>query len=217
MEMPQVEVNSLLQPLLDRILPLYQQNKLQKDEEDFWAARAALTFPSAAGIDRGIFSVYLFNLVKLKKGEAVFQDAGLPHAYLEGQNVEIMANSDNVLRGGLTSKHIDVKELLKHVVCGPTIPNILPGEKRGQYEKVYKTTAPDFELSVFTLDKNDTVSFSADTAGVLLLTAGKVIIKKDLVLEAGNPAAIILSGAEGDMVAQASQTTVFKASVPVNK
>ncbi len=45
----------------------------------------------------------------------------VPHAYLEGQNVEIMANSDNVLRGGLTNKHIDVKELLKHIKFEPTV------------------------------------------------------------------------------------------------
>ncbi|MCH5599362.1 mannose-6-phosphate isomerase, class I [Niabella ginsengisoli] len=101
MEMSQEEVNELLQPLLARIIPLYQNNKLSKSDEDFWAARAALTFSQPGVIDRGIFSVYFFNLVYLKKGEAIFQDAGVPHAYLEGQNVEIMASSDNVLRGDL--------------------------------------------------------------------------------------------------------------------
>ena len=54
--------------------------------------------------------------VNAKPGQAVFQGAGVPHAYLEGQNVELMANSDNVLRGGLTPKHIDVPELLKHTL-----------------------------------------------------------------------------------------------------
>jgi mannose-6-phosphate isomerase len=217
MEMPQAEVNSILQPLLDRILPLYRDNKLQKDQEDFWAARAAETFPSPTGIDRGIFSVYLFNLVKLKKGEAVFQDAGLPHAYLEGQNVEIMANSDNVLRGGLTSKHVDVPELLKHVKCGPTIPRILPGEERNPHEKVYSTTAPDFELSVYELDEDDSVSFRADTTEILLLTAGKAMIKEGPVLETGDPAAVVFGETVADIVSLAPGTIVFKASVPVHK
>ncbi len=113
MEMEPLKVNAVLQPLLDRILPAYREDRLSKDKEDFWAARAALTFNETGRIDRGIFSIYLFNLVNLHPGEAIFQDAGLPHAYLEGQNVEIMANSDNVLRGGLTPKHIDVPELLK--------------------------------------------------------------------------------------------------------
>jgi len=108
MEMPQESVNQLLQPLLHRIVPLYRQGQLKKNDENFWAARASLTFngqssPDAGNvqkIDRGIFSVYFFNLLYLEAGEGVFQDAGVPHAYLEGQNVEIMANSDNVLRGG---------------------------------------------------------------------------------------------------------------------
>jgi mannose-6-phosphate isomerase len=214
MEMPQAEVNSSLQPLIDRILPLYKENKLQKDQEDFWAARAAQTFPSPDGIDRGIFSIYLFNLVQLKKGEAVFQDAGIPHAYLEGQNVEIMANSDNVLRGGLTNKHIDVQELLMNVICEPTIPNILPGEQRGQQEKVYKTTAPDFELSVFELKAGDSVSFRAGTADVLLLTAGKAQLETGPLLQKGDPAAVVFAGTTAHIVAEALGTTVFRASVP---
>ena len=97
----------MLQPfevlsLLDRIIPAYKNNQLYKNQEDFWAARAALTYNQSGKTDRGIFSIYIFNLVRLHAGETLFQDAGLPHAYLEGQNVEIMANSDNVLRGGLT-------------------------------------------------------------------------------------------------------------------
>ncbi|MEJ0080063.1 MAG: hypothetical protein WDM78_03660 [Puia sp.] len=68
--------------------------KLNKSKEDFWAARAAITYSHEGHIDRGIFSIYLFNLVHLEPGQAVYQDAGLPHAYLEGQNVEIMSNSD---------------------------------------------------------------------------------------------------------------------------
>ena len=119
MEMPQESVNQILQPLLDRIIPLYSSGQLKKSEENFWAARAALIFGEKGkknkhrSIDRGIFSIYFFNLLQLRKGEGLFQDAGVPHAYLEGQNVEIMANSDNVLRGGLTNKHVDVKELMK--------------------------------------------------------------------------------------------------------
>ncbi|MEJ0103964.1 MAG: hypothetical protein WDO19_15980 [Bacteroidota bacterium] len=117
MEMPQDEVNEILQPLIDRIVPLYNEGRLTRYKEDFWAARAAVTFNQGDNIDRGIFSVYLFNLVNVKKGDAIFQDTGVPHAYLEGQNAEIMSNSDNVLRGGLTKKHIDVAELLRHVKC----------------------------------------------------------------------------------------------------
>src|SRR5204863_6271059 len=128
--------------------PIYNKGDHDKDDEDYWAAKAALTFSRNENIDRGIFSIYFFNLVHLKRGEGIFQDAGVPHAYLEGKNVELMANSDNVLRGGLTSKHIDVKELLKHVKCEPTYVNILYGEKINGIEKVYKTPTPDFQISL---------------------------------------------------------------------
>ncbi|MGZ3940605.1 MAG: mannose-6-phosphate isomerase, class I, partial [Flavisolibacter sp.] len=125
MLMEQERVNKTLLPLLDKVAPLYKEGAIEKDKEDFWAARAALDFCKNGRVDRGIFSIYLFNLVHLKEGEGIFQASGLPHAYLEGQNVEIMANSDNVLRAGLTDKHIDVAELLKHVKFETTIPNIL--------------------------------------------------------------------------------------------
>ncbi|HWB91695.1 MAG TPA: mannose-6-phosphate isomerase, class I, partial [Puia sp.] len=161
MEMPQAEVNRVLQPLLDRILPLYKEGRLNKQEEDFWAARAAVTYDEPGKIDRGIFSIYFFNLLNLHPGEAIFQDAGLPHAYLEGQNVEIMANSDNVLRGGLTPKHVDVPELLKHVRFEATHPRIIMEEFGPGRIAVYHTPAPDFELSKMSLLQGESLTMRA--------------------------------------------------------
>lgn len=217
MEMPQEQVNDRLQPLLDRVIPLYKAGKLDKFTSDYWAAKAALTFSQPGKSDRGIFSVYLFNLVRLNRGEAIFQDAGVPHAYLEGQNVEIMASSDNVLRGGLTTKHIDVTELLKHVKCEATYPHILEGVKMGD-EKVYRTPAPDFELSVFDFRETGQVSFTPHTTEILLLMEGNAIIsgKQDkVVLEKGSPAAVVFPGEEVQ-VAAACPSLVFRATVPVD-
>src|SRR5690606_8586229 len=87
MEMDQQEVNKVLEPLLVRMGAAYECDYLQKDDPNFWAARAAESFNGPGKIDRGIFSIYLLNLVNLKKGEAIFQDAGILHAYLEGQNM----------------------------------------------------------------------------------------------------------------------------------
>lgn len=215
MEMPQEEVNHALQPLLNRIVPLYDSGKLKKSQEDFWAARATQTFSQGKNIDRGIFSVYLFNLVQVQKGEAVFQDAGVPHAYLEGQNVEIMASSDNVLRGGLTTKHIDVKELLKHVKCEATVPRILTGETKGA-ETIYKTPAPDFELSVYHLQKDQKVTITSGTAEILLLTEGQVRLSANgetVELAIGVPSAVIFPGNAVEVAAKAG-SVLFKASVP---
>ncbi|HUJ76211.1 MAG TPA: mannose-6-phosphate isomerase, class I, partial [bacterium] len=111
MEMPQAEVDAVLQPLLARLESEEAAGKLRKELPGFWALRAARTYPLDGGHrDRGIFSIYLLNLVKLQPGQGTFQSPGELHAYLEGANVELMANSDNVLRGGLTTKHVDVPQ-----------------------------------------------------------------------------------------------------------
>ena len=216
MEMPQSEVNDRLHPLLDRIRPLYTQNTLLKDDEDFWAARAALTYNRGNDIDRGIFSIYFFNLVHCKPDEAVFQAAGVPHAYLEGQNVEIMANSDNVLRGGLTPKHIDVAELMKHIKFEETVPRILTGQKRNNVERVYKTPAPDFELSKFELEKGGTANFVTSTADILFLKDGLVTIsdgEKNVELKSGE-AVIAFKGCSIQLSAH-SAASLYRATVPL--
>ena len=218
MELSQEKVNTQLQPLLDRIIPLYKEGKLNRSHADYWAARGALAFSQPGKLDRGLFSVYFFNLVELHRGEAIFQDAGVPHAYLEGQNIEIMASSDNVLRGGLTKKHIDVPELLKHVKCEATHPRVLKGEKAGA-EHIYKTTAPDFELSSFTFHDGDSISFIPNTADILLLVDGHVEIshkEQTVILEKGQPSAIVLPGKEVRLSAT-GPSWLFKATVPVAK
>jgi len=178
MEIDQEIVNETLQPLLDRIIPSYQSNELKKEDENFWAARAALTYNELGKIDRGIFSIYLFNLVNVKKGEVVFQDAGLPHAYLEGQNVELMANSDNVLRGGLTPKHVDVDELLKHIKFEETIPNIIHEKKLAEHIVIYPTPAPDFRLSKINLTKDESINLHSKSIEIYFVMQGELIIKE---------------------------------------
>ena len=215
MELPQEEVNELLHPLVNKIIPLYQQNKLKKDDENFWAARAALTFVQPHVIDRGIFSIYFFNLLNLKKGDAIFQNAGVPHAYLEGYNVEIMASSDNVLRGGLTTKHIDTVELLKHTKCEATVPKILKAQTRKTIQ-VYKTPAKDFELSSFTLKKNEQELVHTHTAEIFLLVSGEATLKskkESAVLKPGSIAAAAFNGASLTLKAR-EDCLIFRATVP---
>lgn len=217
MYMDQQEVNKHLQPLLDRIIPLYENGKLNKDQEDFWAARAALTFQQPGVIDRGIFSVYCFNLLHLKDGQAIFQDANLPHAYLEGQNMEIMANSDNVLRGGLTPKHIDVDELMKHVKFEPIDPRILKGQnEKTAFEKYFKTPAHDFELRELTVLVENPLELEAQTAEVFFVFIGSVEVaegNETLRLRSGE-AMLATAGAKITLKA-VTNARIFKATVPV--
>jgi mannose-6-phosphate isomerase len=217
MEMPQQEVNESLQPLLDRIIPLYRKGKLEKKDENFWAARAAITFNEPGKTDRGIFSIYLFNLLNLKPGEAIFQDAGIPHAYLEGQNMEIMANSDNVLRGGLTNKHIDVPELMKHVKPEPVIPNVLKGTSSNhQYEEVFTTPTADFELRKIALRTAEQTTILSHTAEIFFVLEGKTAISGDagqMIMSKGE-AFLATSGSQVDLTAIGS-SVIFRATVPV--
>ena len=218
MEMPQEKVNKHLQPLLDRIIPLYKEGKIDRAQADYWAAKARIRFSAAGMIDRGIFSIYIFNLVRLQRGEAIFQDSGVPHAYLEGQNVEIMASSDNVLRGGLTLKPINVPELLKHINFEATHPQIIRGENKDD-ELIYKTPAPDFELSSFKLNKDGRINFTSQTAEVLLLVEGEIVISdkhNSVALKKGQPSALVLAGTDVQVTARES-SWFFKAGVPIGK
>jgi mannose-6-phosphate isomerase len=216
MEMDQQEVNQRLQPLLDRILPLYGKGTLKKEQEDFWAARAFNTFCEPGRTDRGIFSIYLFNLVHLQPGDAIFQDAGILHAYLEGQNMEIMANSDNVLRGGLTNKHIDVSELMKHVSFTPTIPNVIkgvPGKAAG--EVIFPTPVNDFELHRISLKAGEQTTVTATTADISLVYQGRIEAtagKEKLSLGKGEAMLAVAGTAVTFKALEA--TEVFTATVP---
>ncbi len=185
MEMPQAEVDSRLAPLHKRLASAPPQ---EKHHPDFWAWRAMISFQPASGLyDRGIFSIYLFNLVYLQAGEAIFQGAGIPHAYLEGVNVELMANSDNVFRGGLTNKHIDVALLLKHINFEPVIPNILNGVKRSDVETVFPTPAPDFELSSITLGTQQAhTAVSACGPHIFIVLDGAVVVNEELPFRRGD-------------------------------
>jgi mannose-6-phosphate isomerase len=216
MAMPQAEVDDILKPLLHRIIPLYQGGELKRNEEHFWAARAALTYKEGGKMDRGIFSIYLFNLLNLHPGEAIFQDAGLPHAYLEGQNVEIMANSDNVLRGGLTPKHVDVAALMKHIRFEATNPRIITEGDDPGHIAVYHTPAPDFELSKLSLLRGESLTIKAHSAEIFIVLEGSLgVIEPGLSPFGRRKGEAFVSFHQAKFELKAQQdTVVYRASVP---
>jgi mannose-6-phosphate isomerase len=216
MEMPQNQVDRHLKTLVERVIPHYQNGKLNKDKEDFWVARAAMTYSQSGHVDRGIFSVYFFNLLHLQPGQAVFQDAGLPHAYLEGQNVEIMSNSDNVLRGGLTPKHVNVQELLKHIKFEATVPQIITGKPAGGEREIFPTPAPDFELGRLQITKGQSLNAISHSAEMFLIFTGSAEIteegKKGFKRNKGE-AWVSFDGATFSIMAL-EDTVVYQASIP---
>ncbi|MFH4967225.1 mannose-6-phosphate isomerase, class I [Gaetbulibacter sp. M240] len=217
MEESQEKTNATLKPLVDRILPLYKEGKLAKASPDYWAAKAVDASEDPSNLDKGIYSIYFFNIVKAEKGEAIFQDAGIPHAYLEGQNMELMANSDNVLRGGLTPKHVDVPELLKHVAFEATKPNIMKGELQSDgLERIYKSPAPDFELSQIKLSEANTYKSISKTAEILIVINGSVVFtqgESQVDCKKGDTV-IVLANSPYTITSSAPESILYKASAP---
>ncbi|OEJ26608.1 mannose-6-phosphate isomerase, class I [Streptomyces agglomeratus] len=126
--------------------------------------------------DPGVIAAMLLNYVRLQPGEALFLGAGVPHAYLGGLGVEIMANSDNVLRCGLTPKHVDVPELLRIVRFEARDPGILrPEASSSTGEELYDTPIDEFRLSRYVLAPGAAPrTLPSATPQILLCTAGEV-------------------------------------------
>lgn len=210
MEMPHQMVASILEPLKKRLI---EEEPYGKDQEDYWAKKAFETMGEEATMDRGIFSIYLLNLVQLKPGEAIYQGAGVPHAYLEGVNVELMANSDNVFRGGLTVKHVDVPNLLRHLIFEPVIPTVIWEEPISEQESIYPTTAPDFQLNKIQLKAGETYKAkSTEAPEIFLLIVGSLSANNGLHFQRGE--SFFLPVHQTYSLYSEEGCVVFKATLP---
>jgi mannose-6-phosphate isomerase len=140
-----------------------------------WVTRLADQHPK----DALVVAPLLLDLVVLEPGETLFVPAGAPHAYLRGTGVEIMGNSDNVLRAGLTHKAIAVEELL-HVVDGRSRPHRdLPEVPLGEHEVAWRPPAPEFQLTRLRLPTDTPVDAHPALPGpqIVLCTAGRVLLR----------------------------------------
>ena len=214
MELPQEEVNRLLTPLVEREIDAKTAGTLTKQQPGWWAAKLFNAQAINGDIDRGIFSIYFFNIVKALPGEAIFQGAGIPHAYLEGQNVELMANSDNVLRGGLTPKHVDVPELLKHTIFDGTKVNILAGEKIGEGEVVYNCPVPDFGISKIALVAGQELQGTASSLEIIVVMEGSLQVSGTNTVHAHKGEVLAILPGEAYTITTALSVLAYKAFVP---
>ena len=141
--------------------------------------------------DSGLFSPLLLNVVKLNPGEAMFLFAETPHAYLQGVALEVMANSDNVLRAGLTPKYIDIPELVANVkfVAKPAAELLTQPVKNGA-ELDFPIPVEDFAFSLHDLSSAET-SVAQESAAILFCVEGEATLHKGeqrLVLKPGESA-----------------------------
>lgn len=211
MEMSVDEVNIFLMQVVKRELRYKKDGLLTKADPGWWVAKLFDGVEQITNIDKGVFSIYFFNIVNAKPGEAVFQGAGLPHAYLEGQNIELMANSDNVLRGGLTPKYIDVPELMKHTLFEGIVPNIMKGNEIRKGEKNYPCPVPDFAISKIDLNVNMTYNNVTKAMEIILVTEGGAVLNNNMVLKKGE--AICLMPGTSYSLISSGHCTLFKAFV----
>jgi len=177
-----------------------------------WLLRIAERWPR----DPGVLGPLFLQDVLLRPGEALFLPAGELHCYLEGVAVEVMANSDNVLRGGLTPKHVDLPELQRALRFEPGDASPLQAEPVDGLGS-YRTPAAEFELSRLELAEGRSHEVGCGPAGscqLLLCTAGHAS------LSAGKTSLEIASGAAAVILPEvrarlAGQGVFFVTRVPV--
>jgi len=178
-----------------------------------WVVALEKVYPG----DAGVLAPLILNLVRLCPGEALFLPAGELHAYLKGVGIELMANSDNVIRGGLTGKHVDVPELLKITLFTTGRPQVLTALSVSGGRQMYSTPAEEFLLSLIPVNGEEPYESSGrDSVEILLCTEGRGMIrdragKNPIPFNKGMsfliPAAITGYGIEG-------HGTFFSASIP---
>ena len=192
----------------------YAEKRTHEEPVWTWMIKLNAEYPG----DMGVLSPIFLNLVRLEPQQAMYLPAGELHGYLEGVGIELMANSDNVLRGGLTPKHIDVQELLAVLNFTDGDLNILSPENLTPGEAIYSTEAEEFVLSVIRIKKAAPFSSPGDrSVEMMMCTEGEVSVTD---LSAGDitrltrgisiivPAAVRQYSIEGDGI-------LYKAAVPV--
>ena len=168
--LPQRAVDGLVPALLDACVTLLKSadGAGEFDRE----VRTLLDLGERYPGDAGVLAALLLNRVVLAEGECLFQPAGSPHAYLSGCGVELMANSDNVLRAGLTPKHVDVPELLRVLDfrCGP--PPMLTPEVEGP-RAVFTAPSEYFRLARLDLGDGEEAEVGLEGPRIVVVVRGE--------------------------------------------
>jgi mannose-6-phosphate isomerase len=178
--LPQPKIDTLVPQLLDECVVHVKEHGPFELE-----CRTLLELGESYPGDAGVLAAALLNRLVLAPGEAIFLPAGNLHSYLRGTGVEVLANSDNVLRGGLTPKHVDVPELLRVLDFSYGDMGVTTGEPAGA-RHLYRTPAPEFELSrlEWTSGESTPVTLPGGTPRILMTMDGEVSLG-DLTLGRG--------------------------------
>lgn len=165
------------------LIHAHQQTLNQESSAEFaLILELAQNYPD----DIGLFAPLMLNVLILQPGEAMYLEARTPHAYLKGVGLEVMANSDNVLRAGLTAKHIDVAELARCTlfVEKPQDELLLKPVVDGNKQS-YLVPVPDFAFDCFLKAENELIHvesaeiiFAIDSETMVMHTSGEALLLK---------------------------------------
>jgi len=221
MRLSQPGVSTLLEPLIERMEKENDQELFTPKDRAYWILRAHREFSTPGRADRGLLSMFLLNLVRLRPGQAVFLPAGELHAYLQGVGIEIMANSNNVLRGGLTSKHVDPEALLQVLTfhAGPSevLEPVTDSEK--PWLTKYETPAAEFRLRRLTLDAEQIYPLVKGEMRLALITNGAIDIAAEgpEQLRARQGEALLIPAGLGCQISCTAGAELWLARVPRTK
>lgn len=176
-------------------------------------ARTAVEIDEYFPGDPGILAALLMNRFTLEPGQAISLEPGVLHAYLRGTGIEVMASSDNVIRGGLTQKHIDVDGLLGLVDFSAQVPQIhQPEGADGVYR--YPTNFPEFEVWLLTPISESGVEMPrSDTARIALVADGSFTLSGDTEVSVERGQAVFVPAGEHVRVQGAGQLFVSAAGI----
>lgn len=212
--LPQPAIDALLPPMLDGCIDLLRAHGPFASE-----CRTVLQLAEAHPRDVGVLGSVLLNHIVLAPGEALYVPAGKLHAYLQGTAVEIMANSDNVLRGGLTPKHVDVPELMRVLDFSHGDLPVQRGRRGRSRETCYDTPAAEFALSRLDWPAGDAGPARLAGCGpqILLCTAGTADVRTDngQILPLARGTSVWLAAADPDVTVcpWAGPVQLFRASL----
>ncbi len=182
----------------------------ERELEETWMKTLFEKYP----YDIGILSPLLLNLSVLKPGQALFLSAGELHAYLYGLGIELMANSDNVIRGGLTPKHMDVDELMNILDFEGRETGVIEPEAVDAFESVYPTPASEFQLSAISLDNSGISRNCSKSPEILLCVEGRALLFNEhnsIHIEKGDSVFVSAGAHEYRLEGKAA---IFRAKIP---
>jgi mannose-6-phosphate isomerase len=167
------------------------------------------------GNDVGLYTLFFLNLVHLQKGQGVFLESGIPHTYLKGNIIECMANSDNVVRAGLTPKFKDSETLVKILSFESGVVNILKCAKNVKVYD-YPSLASEFSVSRIVLKKNDQLKQSCKSIQIILLLTGEARIEwKNGMIDCKQSDVFIIPAAmKHYSISASSNIEIFRAEIP---